>query len=127
MYKEILWELMVLDTNTGNVGVGADTNPPQDFTIGCATGICNIQTRAFDGRAQNTVRSLGGIGETIFRLVDDNTAVGQIRFDITTQDSGKVCMGDPDATLCMLQFITDGPDAGQIHDSSGTCVINCQK
>jgi len=44
----------------GNVGVGADENPFQDFTIGCTTGVCNIQTRAYDGDAKNTVKSRGG-------------------------------------------------------------------
>ena len=126
---------MVIKSN-GNVGVGADTNPPQDFTIGCTTGVCNIQTRAFDGEAKNTVKTLNGTGDAIFKLEDANwDSTNSIRFELRTDDSGKMQfvdrtgMGNPMNVI--FEILLDGPNRGQtqffdkVVDSSGTCVINC--
>lgn len=121
--------------DNGNVGVGADENPPQDFTIGCTTGVCNIQTRAFAGDAKNTVKTLGGVGDAIFFLQDSNwDQAGAIRFEITTSNDGRLIFRDITGSpneLDILEILLTGPDKGQVKfntevvDSTGTCVINC--
>jgi len=120
--------------DNGNVGVGADDDPLQDFTIGCSSGACNIQTRAFDGKAQNTVRSLSG-GDALFRLVDNEwDQTGNILFDITTETSGKIQFRDrttPNSELVIFEITTFGADRGKVQffgevvDSSGVCQMNC--
>jgi len=117
----------------GWVGTGNTLDPDQPFTIFC-DGICNIQTRAGGGDGVNTVRSLAG-GEAVFRLVQNEwVGPGPIRFEIRTDDTGKIQFVDNSA-LAGLKTILEidilGANRGEIQffdrviDSTGTCVINC--
>jgi len=110
--------------SNGNIGVRDAASTVQDFTIGCSSGTCNIQTRASAGTAANTVRSLGGDGDARFRLQDDATPVGIVRFDITTQEDGTICMGQSGGP-CLLIFDVKGPNPGQVRQTDGTCIANC--
>jgi len=126
--------LMLIDPTTQNTAVGDAATAIQDFTIDCDTGPCNIQTRASDGKAQNTVRSLAG-GNALFRLVDNEwDQAGSINFDITTHPSGKIQFTDitsPNTAQVMFEITIFGPDRGQVQffgkvvDSTGTCQFNC--
>jgi len=108
----------------GNVGVGDAASTIQDFVIGCNSGFCNIQTRALDGAAANTVKSLGGAGDARFRI-DDVTSAGRVIFEMTTQDDGTVCLGSSNGVQCMLIFDIKGPNPGQVKEANGNCIANC--
>jgi hypothetical protein len=110
--------------SNGNIAVGDSGTPVQDFTIGCSTGECNIQSRAFNGNAQNTVKALGPTGDARFRLWDNVSPQGSILFDITTKEDGTVCMGQTNQP-CMLIFDIKGPNPGQVKQTDGTCIANC--
>jgi len=110
--------------SNGKVGVGDAPSTSQSFSIGCSTGTCNIQTLASDGSAFNTVKSIGGTGSATFKLSDVTTA-GSLKFSITTQDDGSVCMGDPGLEQCMLKFVLKGGDKGKVKQADGTCIANC--
>ena len=110
--------------SNGNVGVGDAGSTAQDFVIGCTTGLCNIQTRAFDGDAQNTVRTFAG-GNAKIRLWDDETNKGSVTFDIITRNDGTVCMGDGAGEKCFLIFDLKGNNPGQVRQTDGTCIANC--
>ena len=125
-----IWDMtnsrnILLVGSNGNIGVGDAASTVQPFVIGCSTGLCQIQTRAFDGEARNVVKSIGGTGNAMFRLQDDVTSQGQLRFDIVTQDDGTVCLGDPDGDTCMLIFDINGTNPGQVKQSNGSCIANC--
>jgi len=111
--------------SNGNVGVGDLASTIQDFTIGCSSGLCNIQTRNADGIAQNTVKSLGGDGAAKFRIWDEVTSKGQIIFDITSRDDGTICLGDPNGEPCMMIFDINGTNPGQVKQANGSCIANC--
>ena len=115
----------VLIIDNGNVGVGDAASTVQDFTIACNTGVCNIQTRALNGTAQNTVTSLGGDGTAKFKLRDDVTSVGKIQFQIVINDDGTVCLGETGGVGCMLIFDIKGPNPGQVQEANGNCIANC--
>jgi len=131
--------LMLIDPTTENTAVGNAATAIQDFTIDCATGVCNIQTRANAGDAANTVKSLqAGVsgGEPRFRLWDEHwNGVGKLRFDITINEAtGKLYFKninddntnfivfevdiDPNGNLGRVTFNTP------VHDLVG-CVMNC--
>ena len=125
-----IWDMtnsrnVMLVASNGNIGVGDAAATSQSFVIGCSSGKCNIQTKASDGAAQNTVYSLGGAGDAIIRVKDDATNVGPITFDIRTQDDGTVCLGSPSGEKCMLIFDIEGPNPGQVRQADGTCIANC--
>ena len=67
---------------------------------------------------------MGVDGVAKFKL-QDVTSVGTIRFEITTQDDGTVCLGDPNGVKCMLIFDINGANPGQVKEADGTCIANC--
>ncbi len=122
--------MIILDN--GNIGLGDETNPPQDFSVGCVgTESCNLQTKAADGGALNVIRSVSG-GDAKLRLIDNQvtgSASGDIRVEFTTRDDGTVCFkrqGPGGPHPCFLTFdMTGGANDLKIYDKTGTCVINC--
>jgi len=116
--------LLLIDPTTQNTAVGDAATAIQDFTIDCDTGVCNIQTRANAGTAKNTVKTIGGTGFAGFKLQDDVTSTGVMRFVIQTQDDGTICFGE-EGSPCMLTFDITGPNPGQVKQTDGTCIANC--
>jgi len=113
----------------GNIGLGDETNPPQDVSVACTTTeSCNIQVKASDGRALNVIRSVSG-GSAALRLVDnDVTGTGvNIQLELSTQEDGTVCFKRQGlASPCFLTIdMTGGANDLKIYDKTGSCVINC--
>ena len=116
--------LMLIDPTTQNTAVGDATTAIQDFTIDCDTGVCNIQTRANNGDAKNTVRSLAG-GDAIFNLRDDVATAGNMNVQIKTRDDGFLeVLIPPNVVLFEIDLkgnVGDVTFFGNVLDENGNC------
>jgi len=119
----------IIRGDNGNIGLGDETDPKQDFSVGCAgSENCNLQNKAADGNALNVIRSVSG-GTSILRLVDNEvpgSTSGDIKLELATRQDGTVCFKRQGASPCFLTIdMTGGANDLKIYDKTGACVINC--